>query len=364
MTIADLYDYNPFEREIDEDIINTPKDPEAYHQLFIKRMLAALEFQNFTVSDLEIPMSKRKFLWQKYQRGNLEVLGFDGFWSSPLTEHCELEIEGLKNSEYPEIQNYLAYLKQHKKAYRRIDRAVDYRPDSPELIDIGRFITENMGELSYLNYAELRDKLVNLERYLAKYFAQYFIGELVLPVVYDFPLVADSIKAVSHQVNNAYLTTATQNDLKQLLCRWVRQLTNHLIYKLDLSAADFDQEDFMQHFGQAIHYQPQSSSSKAIHYPTAIFSCSQAYLLFHAIAQKADNQTTLSYVYRRMQEEDQLIIPRDYEFRNWFNQQGYPLYLDYTTQTLAKSFSKERQFFLDLLYEQYGLAVEQTKAKP
>ncbi len=62
MTIADLYDYNPFEREIDEDIINTPKDPEAYHQLFIKRMLASLEFQNFTISHQEIPLSKRKFL--------------------------------------------------------------------------------------------------------------------------------------------------------------------------------------------------------------------------------------------------------------------------------------------------------------
>ncbi len=290
------------------------------------------------------------------------MLGFDGFWSSPLTEHCELEIEGLKNSEYPEIQNYLAYLKQHKKAYRRIDRAVDYRPGSPELIEIERFITEDMGSITYFNFTDLDRELFNLENSLARYYAQHFIGELELPVVYAFPPVADSIKAVRHLVNSAYLSISTQNDLKRLLCRWVRQLTNHLIYTLDLSTGDFDQENFMQHFAQAIHYQPQSSTSKAINYPTAIFSCPQAYLLFHAIAQKADNQTTLSYVYRRMQEKDQLIIPRDYDFRTWYNQQDYPRSLDYTTQTFSKSFSKEREFFVDLLYEQYGLAVEKKEA--
>ncbi|MFD2698605.1 hypothetical protein ACFSQ0_11430 [Mesonia sediminis] len=362
MRLADLYDYNPFEREIDEDIINTPKDPEAYHQLFIKRMLAALEFQDFKISEQKEVENKRDYLLHRYQTANLRIKEGSNYWRSFIAEFCELEIEGLKNSEYPEIRNYLAYLKKNKKAYRRIDRAVDYRPDSPELIGIERFITENMGSIDYFNFTDLRDELYYLEQNFANYYAQHFIGELELPVVYAFPSVVDKIKAIRHLVNSAYLTTATQNDLKQLLCRWVRQLTNHIIYTLDLSAADFDQEDFMQHFAQAIHYQPQSSSSKAIHYPTAIFSCSQAYLLFHAIAQKADNQTTLSYVYRRMQEKDQLIIPRDYEFRTWYNQQGYPLNLDYTTLTLSKSFSKEREFFVDLLYEQYGLAVEKKEA--
>ncbi|TXK71923.1 hypothetical protein [Mesonia sp. HuA40] len=361
MRLADLYDYNLFEQDSEKDILSTPNDPEAYHQLFIKRMLAVIEFEDIRVNEYEPPKNKRKFLLNLYKTGCLRIKENGINWHSFMEKFCNIEIEDLSDLEQPEIRNYRDYLKQHIEAYRRIDSAVDYRPDSPELIGIERFITENMGSIDYFNFTDLRDELYYLEQNFANYYAQHFIGELELPVVYAFPSVVDKIKAIRHLVNSAYLTTATQNDLKRLLCRWVRQLTNHLIYKLDLSAADFDQEDFMQHFAQAIHYQPQSSSSKAIHYPTAIFSCSQAYLLFHAIAQKANNQTTLSYVYRRMQEEDQLIIPRDYEFRTWYNQQDYPLNLEYTTQTLAKSFSKEREFFLDLLYEQYGLSLEKKE---
>jgi hypothetical protein len=62
------------------------------------------------------------------------------------------------------------------------------------------------------------------------------------------------------------------------------------------------------------------------------------------LADQATNPKQLSFIFRQMseKEESQMIVVKDKPFRDWFNEQSFPLKVNEATSTYVNAKSEDR----------------------
>ena len=349
------YSSNPFEEPLCYRLIVDNKHDSNYYQLFIKNMIAAIHYQDFQLAHSRGEGFTQTDLYRKFTQGNLQIELENSHSFSPIHYFCELELQALSHEQLPEAKAYCKFLKDFQPLLKRIDCCVNYVHQSNKVVDIEDYMHQNIGKVPYLDTSSLRDTFRHLEYQLAKILQHQFIAhqEINLLPIDEF---SKEITTVHYLLHHEFIDKTTQDQLKSIVYKWVKQLLRHMYFEMDLLGEEKSMFSFLHAFQQGIAYQIDSAETQQISYPKIIFTQPQAFLLFDALAKELTHQAPISFVYRTMQEIDGFIRVRDKEFRAWYNQQNYPTPLHSVTITLAQSSTEERKAYLKLLYTQYGLS--------
>ena len=79
-------------------------------------------------------------------------------------------------------------------------------------------------------------------------------------------------------------------------------------------------------------------------YPKYIFNSYESYRFFQVLASQATKPIQLSFIFRQISEQEnpQMIVVKDTQFREWFNQQPFELKLEYWTYTYDNAANSDR----------------------
>lgn len=327
-----------------------------YYTLFIKNLIAALFYQDFTIKTFpyhrETPKNQAKLL-DLYMKGELRI--WDDYFGlrSPLIHFQKMELKNLIGSKTPEVVIYLNFLERYTKVFQSIDRAVDYDFDN-DIIGYDTYIHNKMGKIHYFKTNEIRTAFKYIKFDLVLQLKKQLIANLNIKGL-DFKPFKEDLDALNFHFSNEFVDSNEMYRIKHHSVIWFGQL----LRKIGFEIGWHDYKDFFDEmksqFYKAINYQPPVPEIANIPYPKHIFTDPKAYLLFHEIASKTSKNIIISYLFRRMGEKENFISVRDTEFRDWFNTAGYPKELYSPTHTYEKSYTEERELFVNLLYEKYGL---------
>lgn len=326
-----------------------------YYALFIKNLIAAHTFENFDKKDFpsetEI-INYQTELFEAYINGDLQIRNEGRIDKSPVTRFMEMEVEDLQFADIPEVESYLNFLVRHRKVFECIDRAVDYEID--DSFDYESYLDSKIKRIYFFEITEVIYALVAINFELVEQLKKQLIANLEIQKL-NIEYVKENIDALNYHFNNKLVNSAKMTQVKHHSVIWFGQL----LRKIGFEIGWHDYKDFFDEmkslFCEAINYQPPVPEIANIPYPKHIFTDPKAYLLFHEIASKTSKNIIISYLFRRMGERENFISVRDTEFRDWFNAAGYPKELYSPTHTYEKSYTEERELFVNLLYEKYGL---------
>lgn len=326
-----------------------------YYTLFIKNLIAAHTFENFDKKDFpsetEI-INYQTELFGAYINGDLQIWNEDKIDKSPVTHFMEMEVEDLQFADIPEVESYLNFLVRHRKVFECIDRAVDYEID--DSFDYESYLDSKIRRIDFFEITEVIYELIVINLELVEQLKKQLIANLEIQKL-NIEYVKGNIDALNYHFNNKLVDSVRMAQVKHHSVIWFGQL----LRKIGFEIGWHDYKDFFDEmksqFYKAINYQPPVPEIANIPYPKHIFTDPKAYLLFHEIASKTSKNIIISYLFRRMGERENFISVRDTEFRDWFNTAGYPKELYSPTHTYEKSYTEERELFVNLLYEKYGL---------
>lgn len=326
-----------------------------YYTLFIKNLIAAYVFENFDKknfpSETEI-INYQTELFGAYINGDLQIWNEDKIDKSPVTRFMEMEVEDLQFADIPEVESYLNFLVRHRKVFECIDRAVDYEID--DSFDYESYLNSKIKRIDFFEITEVIYALIAINFELVEQLKKQLIANLEIQKL-NIEYIKRDISALNYHFNNKLVNSVRMAQVKHHSVIWFGQL----LRKIGFEIGWHDYKDFFDEmkslFCEAINYQPPVPEIANIPYPKHIFTDPKAYLLFHEIASKTSKNIIISYLFRRMGERENFISVRDTEFRDWFNTAGYPKELYSPTHTYEKSYTEERELFVNLLYEKYGL---------
>ncbi|NLN26076.1 MAG: hypothetical protein GX163_10630 [Bacteroidetes bacterium] len=326
-----------------------------YYTLFIKNLIAAHTFENFDKKDFpsetEI-INYQTELFGAYINGDLQIRNEGRIDKSPVTRFMEMEVEDLQFADIPEVESYLNFLVRHRKVFECIDRAVDYEID--DSFDYESYLDSKIRRIDFFEITEVIYELIVINLELVEQLKKQLIANLEIQKL-NIEYVKGNIDALNYHFNNKLVDSVRMAQVKHHSVIWFGQL----LRKIGFEIGWHDYKDFFDEmkslFCEAINYQPPVPEIANIPYPKHIFTDPKAYLLFHEIASKTSKNIIISYLFRRMGERENFISVRDTEFRDWFNTAGYPKELYSPTHTYEKSYTEERELFVNLLYEKYGL---------
>lgn len=170
------------------------------------------------------------------------------------------------------------------------------------------------------------------------------------------------IKKILYLSDSPITPLDQQTELKNGVYVWYMQIVRDIDLQADFNDIpkifNVIEQEFKTLFNlesnSAISEQPKEK--KIPDFPKDIFLNFQSYDVFCTLAKAVEIRQSICYFYRRMFEEG-FILVMDKVFREWFNTAGFPITLMSPTETLAKCYSNERKYFVDLVYKLKGLSV-------
>lgn len=350
------YAEDPFKQPPLYRVVPLAKTDKAYYALFIKNLIAALYYQDFKIKTFPYHRETKKdqvYLFKLYMNGELRIgdkyLGI----LSPVIQFYEMELKTLQWAGTPEVVAYIDFLDRHKKVFKSIDRAVEYDFDADSL-DYETCIYDKMGTVKYFEEFEVSNVYESIKLKLVEQLKKQLIANLNIQGL-DSEEIREDLDALNYHFNNELIDGNVMAQIKVHSVTWFGQMLRSIGFDIGWN----DYKDFFDQmkslFCEAIDYQPPAPKITDIPYANHIFSNPKAYLLFHELASKTDKKVIISYLFRRMGEKENFIKVRDTEFRDWFNTADYPRELDSSTHTYERAYTEERELFVNLLYEKYGL---------
>lgn len=349
------YAEDPFKQPPLYRVVPLEQTDMGYYALFIKNLIAVYVFENFDKknfpSETEI-INYQTELFGAYINGDLQIWNEDKIDKSPVTHFMEMEVEDLQFADIPEVESYLNFLVRHRKVFECIDRAVDYEID--DSFDYESYLNSKIKRIDFFEITEVIYALIAINLELVEQLKKQLIANLNIKGL-DFKPFKEDLDALNFHFSNEFVDSNKMYRIKHHSVIWFGQL----LRKIGFEIGWHDYKDFFDEmksqFYKAINYQPPVPEIANIPYPKHIFTDPKAYLLFHEIASKTSKNIIISYLFRRMSEKENFISVRDTEFRDWFNTAGYSTELYFTTHTYEKAYTEERELFVNLLYEKYGL---------
>ncbi len=377
----DFYTTNPFKENLEFRINDFINNKLSVHEQFIKNLIAYAYFEvkkpiyssdveyinRFSQEELlDMYLSLELYFYEKEEGDELFTT------KSLISIFWEYEIGCFLEDRYDEkFKDYFFTLLDYSSIIEKIDAVIEVKTP----LDKDSIILKN-----YFLDQQIKIELLQIDDIS---FSFYYIFSNIYSNMCATALEKFSFKGVSftQEVMNEnfnklryYLNPKLFSDeeLKQLhitSAKWFEQNLSDIIFflGLDINTNVFDElrTQFYAIFDLTSPLPPNTTSISAEKgqlkaqpnkdYPIHVFKNSEAFVFFDSCAQRITSTKMLSFLYRKMFEIDQLIYLRDTEFRNWFNQQNYPITLEYPTDTFSRVASKERQEWMAIVEHFYTL---------
>jgi hypothetical protein len=366
----DFYTEDPFEKEASFRLqgITARTEDFVIYELFVKNMIAFVFYQTDIYHEdsglIDYEGNQRKidqdYLYKKYISGKLKTGFIFDDYRSPLTAYCLEEFHILKQDTSVEACRYIEFIRDHYEVFRRIDVLVDVTPRYHLSGDFAVYLKKYGLDLPHVNVSEIFDKMddyfTSVCKDLACSYIYHFNESFLYPDDYHKELVRLYIS-----MKYDLLEPDEQNKLVLYCTRWITQcfksfaFEHQLVYAVNEMEGDFIFEPILQKFIDYFSFGSQKVVAEKS-YPTPIFASYEVYQLFHTLAQGLSIKVSVSFVYRFLHEKG-LILVKDAPFREWYNQQSYPLTFQTATETLANSKSSEREQFVGIVAKLIGVTL-------
>ena len=353
-----FFSNNPYEGDLNGLITSLTQDILPPYERFVKHFIAYIYFYHlgglWNPDQHKIDSPER--LYELYLLGYLKIRTFDPHYHSPLAEFQRFEIETLDAIGKDYNRDYYAFIDASGTVCERLDALIDNRP-YPTL----SFETYTKDSLEPQNIAEVK-KIVALFQELQ----DQFYRDVRLNLLRNFNLhhfeaknYSGLVKHLCFYLTSALLSKPDQQHIQQLAINWLDYLIDHSVFHYNTTKIPEGFQALKQLFSSRLNlplHHPRDAETTP--YPESIFASAPAYLLFKAYAEMHTTKICISYLYRRMYEEDKLILVKDTLFREWFNRQDYPIKLLTATETYTKAETAERKAHVDLLYKAMDVNVD------
>lgn len=374
----EFYKNNPFEKPIPYRLQAFNTSQLTAQQQFIKNLIAYVYYiHKDPIYTLEENSSKLKFsedeLLEMFQ--NLELYTYleDGnpeSITSLLGIYWEYEICNLlEYKEQPDIKTYFDAILDFNDTIEKIDAIIEDRtPFAKSKLHLEDYYKQNNIKTEYLDV----DKIELLYYSIAS----NILDNLSLAAIRDLSftnkpipllLIEDYIKQLNYYLNPKLLSYEDLQQLHQASFNWFEQNLSDILFFLEIED-DALFEELRTRFLSILKIEPTANTieeskkkqegllNASVDYPIHVFKTAEAYDFFDTCAKQLTSIKTISFLYRRMAEQQKLIYLKDKAFRDWFNQKSYPVYIDYPTATYDRAATKEREELFGLMEEFYGKA--------
>lgn len=358
------YAINPFEMDFTFRIKNRQNGNICLYENLVQNLIAWIyyELHISKTHQLFVTQGDQHQLFEAYSTGELMVDFEDEYFPCfPLTRFANYELCALEKLNLPEVKVYKDFIVQHMKWFEVIECCLDYNFDQESIDDFKHYLKDN-------DQSDLCRYVLKLYSAL-KRFKQTFVKQVGLTLLNDFDLskfpkthLEDLWYEIQIQLKNDLLTTEKQDELRKLTYKWFSYMLRDVCSDLKLRDLENLVEDLKQDFCEATSYSPTSTETQTKKdnqkdYPFHVFASYKAYQFFHDVAGQIKSNATISFIYRKM-ENEKLIHLKDSDFRKWFEQQSYPVEFYSATSTLNKVFTQEREVFVSLLLKTYAVVPE------
>lgn len=299
-------------------------------------------------------------LYRSYLKGYLKSSYKKNACISQMLNFYIHENGAFSFADYEDGLCYSDFLLDQSTFFRRVDYLVSLKYDDSVWDRFLDFLNSNHLILPHINLSQVG---VALEKYfvvVAKHLCICYVKH------YDVSLIARKdyqsyLDEIYLSMNYELLHPEEQEKLVSLSFRWLTQRFKNLAadlnlkYSINIAKSNFVFAPFLQKFTD---YFSIGNSKEVVEksFPTPIFASYEVYQLFHTLAQGLSIKVSVSFVYRFLHEKG-LILVKDAPFREWYNQQSYPLTLYTATETLANSKSSEREQFMGILAKLYEVTI-------
>ena len=377
----DFYTTNPFKENLEFRINDFKNNKLSIHEQFVKNLIAYAYFEvkkpiygyedeyinRFSQEELlDMYLSLELYFYEKEEGDELFST------KSLISIFWEYEICCFLEDRYDEkFKDYFFTLLDYNSIIEKIDAVIEMKTplDKDSIILKNYFLDQRIkiellqiDVISFSFYYIFSNIYSNMCATALEKFA--FEG-----VSFTQEVMNENFNKLRYYLNPKLFSDEELKQLHNTSAKWFEQSLSDIIFflGLDINTNVFDElrKQFYAILNLTTPLPPNTTSISAEKvqlkvqlnndYPIHVFKNSEAYHFFDSCAQRISSTKMLSLLYRKMFEIDNLIYLRDTEFRNWFNQQNYPLNLDYPTDTFSRVASKERLEWMAIVEHFYKL---------
>ena len=377
----DFYTTNPFKENLEFRINDFKNNKLSIHEQFVKNLIAYAYFEvkkpiygyedeyinRFSQEELlDMYLSLELYFYEKEEGDELFSI------KSLISIFWEYEICCFLEDRYDEkFKDYFFTLLDYNSIIEKIDAVIEMKtPLDKDSIILKNYFLDQRIKIEMLHMEDINFSF----HYI---FSDIYTNMCTIALEkFSFEGVTLTQEVINENLNKLryYLNPKlfSDDELKQLLttsAKWFEQNLSDIIFFLDLDINTHIFNELREQFysifdsTSSLPQNPNSNSTARTQikvqphddYPVQVFKNAEAYHFFDSCAKQISSTKMLSFLYRKMYEIDHLIYLRDTEFRNWFNNQGYPISLDYPTDTYLRAATKERQEWMAIVEHFYKL---------
>ena len=377
----EFYKKNPFIKPVTFRLQDFNTGLLSPQEQFVKNLIAYAYF--IFKAPIYILSSKEKFsqneMFEMYQ--NLELYTYldtknPNLHTSLLGIFWDYEIIELQqHKDDPKVKPYFDAVLDFHDTIQKIDAIIEHKtPFEKSKLQLEVYFKQNNIKTEYLEVQEIELLFYSI--------SSIILSNLALAALKDFSfinkhlpllLIEENIKQLKHYLNPRLLTDVELQQLHQASFNWFEQNLQKILFFLEIENEYglFDElrskflsilrlDRIAESVSELTNKSEQQSNlmittPTSLNYPIRVFKTPEAYHFFDTCAKQLTSIQMISFLYRRMAEQQGLIYLKDKAFRDWFNEQDYPASLDYPTATYERAATEEREQLLGLLEQFYGL---------
>lgn len=350
------YGRNVYKEDLDSRLEWDEWDEKSIYKLFIKNLAnQACEKNRLELLYLTEEEIKDNKKWQYKEEDIYHSYWHDNFFqymTTTLLLHAYrlacTEIETFARSTDERALKYKNFLTKNLDAFHSLQELTLFNDYDRLIISIDR----------YLQRLPINDKHYSAKQAIFDY-VHLIIKRLTRQLMSHLEIKSIKLDESSrildqfnYYVNYEFYFESDKKTMKAHLYKAIRQFHKDINHCLSPSHKQ-NFKEFEDKFCEVLEFEPNLIDRS--NFPKHVFISYRAYALFNEIASRLDSKAAISYLYRRMHEKDNLILLKEADFREWFNNQNYPLELNSNTNTFQASQNDERRVLIDLLYEANNL---------
>lgn len=354
-----FYEKNPFTSKPSFRVAGAAAmNDEQLNVLFVKNLIAFLYFEDCSVllKDESICITTNPlnftqlYFYRCYQGGSLLIDTISGSFS-PVFAFAYYESNTFRKNFSADALQYCSFLEKNVSVFYRIDVLAKQQVNKNAGSEFLSYLSAYDAIYPHLNVMHLGNLLDFFFVEVCKAFCTSYIYHQNESSVFvsDFE---QSLEGIYIAMKYDLLDSDEQVQLVTLSKRWISQrfkefaLTNRMQYAVHEMEYSFLFEPILRYFSD--YFSSFGVADLEQSFPTYIFSTYEGYYFFDTLAKGLHVKASVSYVYRLLFEKG-LIVAKDTPFREWYNQQTYPIALSTTTETLAKCKSADREQFVAIV---------------
>ncbi|WP_127844939.1 hypothetical protein [Psychroflexus aestuariivivens] len=369
----EFFDKNPSEQDISYRLKDIDDTQESMIRIFIKNLLAFCYFNNL-VQDLDHDsydiVDGQDLLLKRFFLGKLQVvripIEFNHEPYSPLDHFAFTErISLYSNCKDPLVERYLDFIEKNSRNFESFDTLVNsmnsHIPLEDDLLagtelSLTGYLLARGVKREFINLDKLNDAFCHLEYLISKALVDEFLKSFSFEIEINTPM-NNVMKEIIHHSDSPIIPSVQIIEVKEGCYNWFLKMVRDFDMSVNFVTRPKIFESLASKLNEEFKIDFKNDRNAISDFPQSIFLDAQAYDIFCTLAKAVEIRQSVCYFYRRMYEEG-LILVKDKTFREWYKKAKISVPLINPTETLAKCYSNERKYFVDLVYKLKGLSTD------